>query len=152
VRFFDFFFTVSHADKATKTEKTHAHATPTHSQNTSSYPDFWVEPEEYGQCGSRRMFVRWAGSATNLGAYHGHKPSRHASAVSGIDLFTFNPDRSAITEVLVYRTPLAEDREEMVHGESGGSGSGAAGSLGGDGLHELRLHRLHEEPPRNKKK
>jgi len=107
----------------------------------AAYPDFWVEPAEYGQCGARRMFVRWSGCATNLGAYHGHKPSRHASAVSGIDLFTFTPDRSAIEQVLVYRTPLAEDREEMASGGEGGEGAGA---LGGDGLHELRLRRLHE--------
>lgn len=82
----------------------------------AAYPDFWVEPDEVGQCGPRRLFVRWAGCATNLGSRHGHAASRHASAVSGIDLFTFTPDRSAITEILVYRTPLAEDREEMVAG------------------------------------
>lgn len=117
----------------------------------AAYPDFWVEPDSYGQCGARRMFVRWSGRATNLGAYHGHKPSRHASAVSGIDLFTFTPDRSAIAEVLVYRTPLAEDRVELASGGGGGGGvagaAGGSGDLGSDGLHELRLNRLHDKPP-----
>ena len=78
--------------------------------------------------------MRWSGSATNLGRYHGAKASRHASALSGINLFTFSPDRSRLEEVLVYRTPLAEDRAQL-----------EAFEAEGHGLHELRLHRLHEE-------
>lgn len=67
--------------------------------------------------------------------------------MSGIDLFTFNADRSAITEVLVYRTPLAEDRAEFKEGHGGGGAGASAGSAGDrDGLHDLRLNRLHDEP------
>ena len=57
----------------------------------AAYPDFWVEPSSYGQCGSRRMFVRWAGQATNLGTYHGHKV-RRACACAGPPL-SLNPPR-----------------------------------------------------------
>jgi hypothetical protein len=70
-------------------------------------------------------------------------------AVSGVNLFTFTADRAAITEVLVYRTPLAEDRAEFKEGHGGGGSAVApsAGSAGDrDGLHDLRLNRLHDEP------
>ena len=90
--------------------------------------------EDSGSAGPHRVFVRWSGSATNLGRYHGAKASRHASALSGIDLFTFSPDRSKLVEVLVYRTPLAEDKVQL-----------EAFEAESHGLHELKLHRLHEE-------
>ena len=98
----------------------------------ASYPDLAITVEDYGPAGPHRLFVRWTGAATNLGARHGHTPSRHSSALSGIDLFTFTPDRAAITEVLVYRTPLAEDVAELAERVAG---------VGGD-AHELRLKRL----------
>lgn len=38
-------------------------------------------------------------SATNLGEYHQHKPTRHASAFKGANRFHFNADRSRITAI-----------------------------------------------------
>lgn len=99
-----------------------------------AYPDLAISVEDSGAAGAHRVFVRWSGSATNLGRYHGAKASRHASALSGIDLFTFSPDRSKLEEVLVYRTPLAEDKVQLESFEAENHG-----------LHELKLHRLHEE-------
>jgi len=99
-----------------------------------AYPDLNISVEDSGSAGPHRVFVRWSGSATNLGRYHGAKASRHASALSGIDLFTFSPDRSKLVEVLVYRTPLAEDKVQL-----------EAFEAENHGLHELKLHRLHEE-------
>lgn len=102
----------------------------------AAYPDLAITLDDYGPAGPHRLFARWSGAATNLGAYHGHKASRHSSALSGIDLFTFTPDRAAIAEVLVYRTPLAEDVAEVVERVAGGGG----------GAHELRLKRLVDKP------
>lgn len=99
-----------------------------------AYPDLAIAVEDSGAAGSHRVFVRWSGSATNLGRYHGAKASRHASALSGIDLFTFSQDRSKLEEVLVYRTPLAEDKVQLESFEAENHG-----------LHELKLHRLHDE-------
>ena len=99
-----------------------------------AYPDLAISVEDSGAAGAHRVFVRWSGSATNLGRYHGAKASRHASALSGIDLFTFSPDRSKLEEVLVYRTPLAEDKIQLEQFEAENHG-----------LHELKLHRLHDE-------
>ena len=96
-----------------------------------AYPDFAVTLEDWGPAGPHRLFARWTGHATNLGAWHGHKASRHSSALSGIDLITFTADRSAIQEVIVYRTPLAEDWDEH---EAGGPTR----------MHEMRLARLVE--------
>lgn len=45
------------------------------------------------------VFVLWEGQATNLGEYHSHRPSYHASNLSGVTQFGFNSDRSKITEV-----------------------------------------------------
>lgn len=95
----------------------------------AAYPDFAVALADWGPAGPHRLFARWTGTATNLGPRHGHKASRHSSALSGIDLITFTPDRSAITEVLVYRTPLAEDWEEHEEG-------------GPTRMHTMRLARL----------
>ena len=106
-----------------------------------AYPDLAISVEDSGSAGPHRVFVRWSGSATNLGRYHGAKASRHASALSGIDLFTFSADRSKLEEVLVYRTPLAEDRAQLESFEAEGHG-----------MHELKLHRLHDEKNNEKKK
>lgn len=38
-------------------------------------------------------------SATNLGEYHHHKPTHHASAFEGANTFRFNHDRSRITSI-----------------------------------------------------
>ena len=38
-------------------------------------------------------------SATNLGEYHHHKPTLHASAFKGANRFRFNADRSRITAI-----------------------------------------------------
>ncbi|KAK9835302.1 hypothetical protein WJX81_000299 [Elliptochloris bilobata] len=94
-----------------------------------AYPDFSVRITEVGVCNTTRLFVHWQGEATNLGSYHDHKPSKHSSSISGINLMSFTEDRSQLKEVLVYRVPLAEDRSEL-------------GELGGDSLHELHLHQL----------
>lgn len=66
----------------------------------SAYPDFWVEIDQIGTCDVNSIFVTYNGSATNLGEYHSHKPSRHTSNFQGCNLVKFNDDRSRITEVL----------------------------------------------------
>lgn len=38
-------------------------------------------------------------SATNLGEYHHHKPTHHASSFEGCNIFKFNHDRSRINEI-----------------------------------------------------
>ena len=79
-----------------------------------------------------RIFCRWQGSATNLGPYHGGKPTNHASSITGVSIFSF-ADREHITKVEVFRTPLAEDKHELEEKEA---------DL--HGLHELHLHKLQD--------
>eukprot|EP00884_Botryococcus_braunii_P006932 jgi/Botrbrau1/1623/Bobra.0185s0038.1 len=100
-------------------------------QTRKAYPDYFVEVKEVGVCDMNRLFVQWEGVATNLGEYHGHKPSHHASNVSGINLISFNEDRSLITEAIIYRSPMMEDKLQLEERE------------GEDhNMHEMHLHRL----------
>jgi hypothetical protein len=65
-----------------------------------------------------------SGVATNLGEYHGHKPSHHASNISGINLMSFNEDRSLITEASVFRKPLTHSIKASTHGRTHNSRDG----------------------------
>ena len=76
--------------------------------------------------------VSYRGSATNLGEYHHHRASHHASVFEGINLIKFTEDRSAITEVQVFRSAFAEDKHELAEKDIAGEG----------GFRELRLKRL----------
>lgn len=102
------------------------------------------------------IIVLWEGQATNLGEYHSHRPSFHNSTLSGTTIFRFNHDRSKIVEVrcylarcvcgvrpdfhcrhlhvqvVVYRMPFSEDRQEL-------------GAEGEEDMHTLHLARLHFE-------
>ena len=55
---------------------------------------------QIGTCDVNSIFVTYEGSATNLGSYHEHKPSRHTSNFQGCNLIKFNHDRSKITEII----------------------------------------------------
>lgn len=77
------------------------------------YPDLVVRPVEFSTSETTKVFVRWEGSCTNLGRIHGSEPSRHASSISGITTFSFNHERSRITEVVVYRSPTAEEKARV---------------------------------------
>jgi hypothetical protein len=66
----------------------------------NAYPDFWVEIDQIGTCDVNSIFVTYGGSATNLGEYHSHKPTRHTSNFQGCNLIKFNDDRSKITEIM----------------------------------------------------
>ncbi|GAB4819953.1 hypothetical protein N2152v2_006999 [Parachlorella kessleri] len=96
-----------------------------------AYPDFWVEIDQIGTCDVNSIFVTYEGSATNLGSYHEHKPSRHTSNFQGCNLIKFNHDRSKITEIIVYRSAFAEDKLELGEKE-----------VDGGNLREIRLRRL----------
>lgn len=76
------------------------------------YPDLLVRPVDYSTSDNTRVYVRWEGSATNLGRFRGREPTRHSSSISGITSFGFNHDRSRIKEAIVYRSPTAEEKEE----------------------------------------
>lgn len=76
----------------------------------NGYPDLIVEPVEFSTCDTTKVFVSWEGRGTNLGRFHGNAPTRHVSAISGISTFSFNHERSQITEVTVFRTPTAEEK------------------------------------------
>lgn len=95
-----------------------------------AYPDFWVEIDQIGTCDVNSVFVTYEGSATNLGEYHSHKPSRHTSNFQGCNLIKFNNDRSKITEIKVYRSAFAEDKLELGEKEHEGN------------FREIRLRRL----------
>ena len=74
--------------------------------------------------------MQYEGTATGLGEWHGQRPSHHTSSFSGINILKFNADRSKLIEVAVYRSPFAEDREEL------------KGKVPEGGFRELRLKRL----------
>lgn len=76
-----------------------------------AYPDLLVRPIDFSTSESTKVYVHWEGSATNLGRFKGRPPTRHFSNISGITSFEFTEDRSMIKEAMVYRSPLAEERE-----------------------------------------
>ena len=76
------------------------------------------------------IWVRYEGVATGLGEYHGHKASGHTNNFTGVNMFTFNADRSKIIKVDVMRTAFSEDREELQE------------KVPEAGFRELRLKRL----------
>lgn len=98
----------------------------------TAFPDFFVEIDQFSTVDTNSLIVTYHGSATNLGEYHHHKATRHASSFEGTNTFKFNHDRSRITEIHVYRSAFAEDineiGERMVEIEGG--------------FRELRLKRL----------
>lgn len=96
----------------------------------TAFPDFNIEIQEIATCDTNSVWVLYEGSATGLGEYHGHRASHHTSNFSGINIVKFNADRSKISQVQVYRSPFAEDREELKEKVPEG------------GFRELRLKRL----------
>ncbi|KAI8103616.1 hypothetical protein M9435_004951 [Picochlorum sp. BPE23] len=95
-----------------------------------AFPDFHVDIVDMATCDMNGLWVRYEGFASNLGEYHGHKPSHHTSTFSGVNMFRFTKDRTKITEVMVYRSAFAEDKEELREKVPEG------------GFRELRLRRL----------
>ncbi|GMH42514.1 hypothetical protein BSKO_10433 [Bryopsis sp. KO-2023] len=76
------------------------------------YPDLVVEPVEFSTSDVTNIVVRWEACGTNLGRYHGNPPTRHTSNFAGISTFSFNHERSQLTEVTDYRTPTAEEKSQ----------------------------------------
>ncbi|PRW20221.1 ester cyclase [Chlorella sorokiniana] len=99
---------------------------------STAFPDFWVEIDQYATVDTNSIMVTYRGSATNLGEYHHHKATGHASNFEGANCFRFNHDRSRITHIDVYRSAFAEDLDEV--GEKRQAQEG--------GFRELRLKRL----------
>ncbi|KAL4451240.1 hypothetical protein ABPG77_009312 [Micractinium sp. CCAP 211/92] len=98
----------------------------------TAFPDFWVEVDQYATVDTNSVMVTFRGSATNLGEYHHHKPTHHASSFEGCNIFKFNHDRSRITEIKVFRSAFAEDLDELGERKMAEEG----------GFRELRLQRL----------
>jgi len=104
------------------------------SSTRKAYPDIQVEAVDLATADldhGGRVFCQWQGTATNLGPYHGHKPTSHASILTGVSIFHFADDHEHMTKIEVWRSPLAEDKHEMDNLQE---------NL--HGLHELHLHRL----------
>lgn len=98
----------------------------------TAFPDFWVEVDQYATVDTNSVMVTFRGSATNLGEYHNHKPTHHASSFEGCNILKFNHDRSRITEIKVFRSAFAEDLDELGERKMAEEG----------GFRELRLQRL----------
>lgn len=98
----------------------------------AAFPDFTVRIEQIAQQDTNSIWVKYEGSATGLGEYHGHKPSHHNNLFSGVNIIKFTHDRSRIAEVEVYRSAFAEDKTELGERELFNEG----------GFRELRLKRL----------
>jgi hypothetical protein len=96
----------------------------------AAFPDFTVRVTEMAAPDTTSLWVHYEGTATGLGAYHGHRASHHASAFSGVNVLRFAADRARIAKVLVYRSAFAEDRAELAERVPEG------------GFRELRLKRL----------
>ncbi len=96
----------------------------------AAFPDFTVRVTEMAAPDTTSLWVHYEGTATGLGAYHGHRASHHASAFSGVNVLRFSADRARIAQVLVYRSAFAEDRAELAERVPEG------------GFRELRLKRL----------
>jgi hypothetical protein len=61
---------------------------------------------QVGVSDANHVFVSWEGAGTNLAAgTSGHQPSHHESHLAGVDILTFNKDRSRILEVRAARGP-----------------------------------------------
>ncbi|EFJ48802.1 hypothetical protein VOLCADRAFT_90664 [Volvox carteri f. nagariensis] len=130
----------------------------------SQYPDFYVEVEELAVSDKHRIFVNWVSHGTQLEAppaapadvstgpaawKHGRSlsptsahasvsaaapPSYHNNLVRGVDVITFNHDRSRMLEVNVYRQLSSDERRDVER------------RLAPNPL-EMRLARLHWERP-----
>ncbi|KDD73491.1 hypothetical protein H632_c2122p0 [Helicosporidium sp. ATCC 50920] len=99
----------------------------------AAFPDLALHIEELASPDTRSLVVLYAGHATGLGPYHAaEKASHRFSALRGAAVMRFDPDRSRIVRIEVFRTPFVEDRLELQMRDS----------LGDGGFRQLRLNRL----------
>ncbi|GLC37360.1 hypothetical protein PLESTB_001595600 [Pleodorina starrii] len=125
----------------------------------TQYPDFYMEVEELAVSDTHRIFVNWVSHGTQLGPASpadsspaapsasstsgpastaaNAAPSHHNSSIHGVDVITFNHDRSRMLEVNVFRQLSSDERRDVER------------RLAPNPL-EIRLARLHWDRPQQK--